>query len=201
MWAFWQNMSLPSRRSFSSTKAPLGSFECLVSVSTIDSFFIWLLYTYKLPYVEIRPFGAERIIKILVASPIVMLQDGTNSLMAAASNGHLEAAQKIVAAGAALDKQNSDGHTALMFAYNGRAQVGFVLLFFALFGLDQAVVGNGHIRVVCLLLSRLSIFYNYRYYSSCSLFHRVINLLFLCVPFECSREGWTRYWGWLCMFR
>lgn len=43
--------------------------------------------------------------------------------MAAASNGHLEAAQKLVSAGAALDKQNTDGHNALMFAYNGRAQV------------------------------------------------------------------------------
>lgn len=43
--------------------------------------------------------------------------------MAAASNGHLEAAQSLVKAGAALNKQNSDGHNALMFAYNGRAQV------------------------------------------------------------------------------
>lgn len=43
--------------------------------------------------------------------------------MAAASNGHLEAATSLVKAGAALDKQNSDGHSALMFAYNGRAQV------------------------------------------------------------------------------
>lgn len=50
-------------------------------------------------------------------------QDGTNALMAAASNGHLEAAQSLVKSGAALDKQNGDGHNALMFAYNGRAQV------------------------------------------------------------------------------
>ena len=50
-------------------------------------------------------------------------QDGTNALMAAASNGHLEAAQSLVKAGAALNKQNGDGHNALMFAYNGRAQV------------------------------------------------------------------------------
>lgn len=50
-------------------------------------------------------------------------QDGTNALMAAASNGHLESATLLVKAGAALDKQNSDGHSALMFAYNGRAQV------------------------------------------------------------------------------
>lgn len=53
------------------------------------------------------------------------IQDGTNALMAAASNGHLEAAQKLVKAGAELNKQNSDGHNALMFAYNGRAQVRF----------------------------------------------------------------------------
>lgn len=43
--------------------------------------------------------------------------------MAAASNGHLEAATSLVKAGAALDKQNGDGHSSLMFAYNGRAQV------------------------------------------------------------------------------
>lgn len=59
------------------------------------------------------------------SAAFVFFQDGTNALMAAASNGHLEAAQKLVAAGAALDKQNSDGHSALMFAYNGRAQVCF----------------------------------------------------------------------------
>lgn len=53
----------------------------------------------------------------------VSRQDGTNALMAAASNGHLEAAQSLVKAGAALNKQNGDGHNALMFAYNGRAQV------------------------------------------------------------------------------
>lgn len=43
--------------------------------------------------------------------------------MAAASNGHLEAVGSLVKAGASLNKQNSDGHSALMFAYNGRAQV------------------------------------------------------------------------------
>lgn len=56
-------------------------------------------------------------------SDFLGVQDGTNALMAAASNGHLEAATSLVKAGAALDKQNSDGHSALMFAYNGRAQV------------------------------------------------------------------------------
>lgn len=58
----------------------------------------------------------------LVAVACFDWQDGTNALMAAASNGHLEAAKSLVKAGAALDKQNSDGHNALMFAYNGRAQ-------------------------------------------------------------------------------
>lgn len=47
--------------------------------------------------------------------------------MAAASNGHLGAAKAMVEAGAALNKQNSDGHNALMFAYNGRAQVCYYL--------------------------------------------------------------------------
>lgn len=60
--------------------------------------------------------------------PFVVSQDGTNALMAAASNGHLDAAKALVEAGAALNKQNSDGHNALMFAYNGRAQVNIPML-------------------------------------------------------------------------
>lgn len=62
--------------------------------------------------------------------------------MAAASNGHLEAAQKLVAAGAALDKQNSDGHNALMFAYNGRAQVASLMDKYAEY-LDEADDASG----------------------------------------------------------
>merc|ERR1712232_289848 len=34
-----------------------------------------------------------------------------------------EIAQSLIDAGAAVDDQNADGHTALMFAYNGRTQV------------------------------------------------------------------------------
>jgi hypothetical protein len=51
-------------------------------------------------------------------------KEGTNSLMAAAARGHLECIQSLVAAeGVDVNGQNVDGHTALMFAYNGKNQV------------------------------------------------------------------------------
>ena len=43
--------------------------------------------------------------------------------MAAAARGHLEVAQELVSAGADVNVQNNDGHSALMFAYNGKNQV------------------------------------------------------------------------------
>ena len=51
-------------------------------------------------------------------------KEGTNSLMAAAARGHLEVIQSlIVTPGIEVNSQNVDGHTALMFAYNGKNQV------------------------------------------------------------------------------
>ena len=50
-------------------------------------------------------------------------KDGTTSLMAAAVRGHRDVVEFLVANGCDLNKQNKEGHTALMFAYNGRAQV------------------------------------------------------------------------------
>ena len=43
--------------------------------------------------------------------------------MAAASRGHLVVSRALIAAGAAVNEQNADGHTALMFSYNGKNQV------------------------------------------------------------------------------
>jgi serine/threonine-protein phosphatase 6 regulatory ankyrin repeat subunit B len=50
-------------------------------------------------------------------------KDGTNALMAAAVRGHKGVIAQLIAKGADIDAQNVDGHTALMFAYNGKNQV------------------------------------------------------------------------------
>ncbi len=50
-------------------------------------------------------------------------KDGTNALMAAAVRGHREVAESLIKHGVRVNEQNVDGHTALMFAYNGKNQV------------------------------------------------------------------------------
>ena len=50
-------------------------------------------------------------------------KDGTNALMAAAVRGHHKTIEILISNGADVNSQNVDGHTALMFAYNGKNQV------------------------------------------------------------------------------
>lgn len=50
-------------------------------------------------------------------------KDGTNALMAAAVRGHKEIVEFLVSKNVEVNAQNIDGHTALMFAYNGLNQV------------------------------------------------------------------------------
>lgn len=50
-------------------------------------------------------------------------KDGTNALMAAAVRGHKDVIQQLVEKGIDVNAQNVDGHTALMFAFNGKNQV------------------------------------------------------------------------------
>lgn len=50
-------------------------------------------------------------------------KDGTNSLMAASVRGHKEVVELLLRHNAQVNAQNVDGHTALMFAYNGKNQV------------------------------------------------------------------------------
>mmetsp|Transcript_357 Transcript_357/g.616 ORF Transcript_357/g.616 Transcript_357/m.616 type:complete len:853 (+) Transcript_357:60-2618(+) len=50
-------------------------------------------------------------------------KDGTNALMAAAVRGHKDVISMLVSSGANVNAKNVDGHTALMFAYNGKNQV------------------------------------------------------------------------------
>ena len=57
------------------------------------------------------------------ASPDAADADGTPALAAAAVRGHADVVALLLENGAAPDAANVDGHTALMFAQNGRAQV------------------------------------------------------------------------------
>lgn len=50
-------------------------------------------------------------------------KDGTNALMAASVRGHKTVVKELIEKGAEVNAQNVDGHTALMFAYNGKNQV------------------------------------------------------------------------------
>jgi len=71
--------------------------------------------------------GHEEIVKLLITTAKADVnakdKDGTNALMAAAARGHVTVVTELVKAGANVNEQNSDGHTALMFAYNGKNQV------------------------------------------------------------------------------
>lgn len=49
-------------------------------------------------------------------------KDGTTLLMAASAAGNPDVVQQLVDLGADLNAQNEDGHTALMFAFNGQMQ-------------------------------------------------------------------------------
>jgi len=50
-------------------------------------------------------------------------KDGTNALMAASVRGHKAIVDRLLENGADVNAQNVDGHSALMFAYNGKSQV------------------------------------------------------------------------------
>ena len=50
-------------------------------------------------------------------------KDGTNAIMAAAVRGHKEVVSLLLNHKANVNAQNVDGHSALMFAYNGKNQV------------------------------------------------------------------------------
>jgi len=72
--------------------------------------------------------GHSEIVELLLAAAVPVDvntkdKDGTNALMAAAVRGHKEVVGQLIARGADVNAQNMDGHTALMFAYNGKNQV------------------------------------------------------------------------------
>ena len=71
--------------------------------------------------------GHKEVVEVLLSGDRVDVnardKDGTNALMAAAVRGHKEVIEMLVLKGADVNAQNVDGHTALMFAYNGKNQV------------------------------------------------------------------------------
>jgi uncharacterized protein len=71
--------------------------------------------------------GHKDIVQLLLDTKKVDInacdKDGTNALMAAAVRGHKDIVTLLLVSGAEVNAQNNDGHTALMFAYNGKNQV------------------------------------------------------------------------------
>eukprot|EP01041_Mallomonas_annulata_P003068 gene3068-6016_t len=79
------------------------------------------------PLIAAASEGRFEVVKLLVEKGKVNLnakdKDGTNALMAAAVRGHKDVVAFLVKKGAEVNSQNVDGHSALMFAYNGKNQV------------------------------------------------------------------------------
>jgi ankyrin repeat protein len=79
------------------------------------------------PLISAASEGHTEVVQMLVDTKKVDVngkdKDGTNALMAASARGHNKVVEVLLKAGAAVNEQNSDGHTALMFAYNGKNQV------------------------------------------------------------------------------
>uniref|UniRef100_A0A6U3Q8H2 Uncharacterized protein n=2 Tax=Ditylum brightwellii TaxID=49249 RepID=A0A6U3Q8H2_9STRA len=79
------------------------------------------------PLIAAASEGHVEVVKLLIdeakADVDAKDKDETNSLMAASARGHNDVVELLLAAGAKVNEQNVDGHTALMFAYNGKNQV------------------------------------------------------------------------------
>ena len=79
------------------------------------------------PLISAASEGHTDVVQLLVDTKKVDIngkdKDGTNALMAASARGHNKVVDVLLKAGAAVNEQNNDGHTALMFAYNGKNQV------------------------------------------------------------------------------
>jgi len=101
--------------------------EALVAKNTKDDFVDGLSKDGMSPLIAASSEGHLEVAKLLIekggADVNAKDRDGTNSLMAASSRGHLKITQLLLDSGAKVNEQNTDGHTALMFAYNGKAQV------------------------------------------------------------------------------
>ena len=79
------------------------------------------------PLIAASSEGHTEIVKLLIETGKIDInskdKDGTNALMAAAVRGHKDVVELLLRSGIDQNTQNSDGHSALMFAYNGKNQV------------------------------------------------------------------------------
>ena len=83
------------------------------------------------PLIAASAEGHAEVVQALLKTGRVNLNgrdiDGTNALMAASVRGHRHVANLLIKAGVDVNTQNVEGHTALMFAYNGKNQVEILL--------------------------------------------------------------------------
>lgn len=79
------------------------------------------------PLIAAASEGHIDVINLLIGTKTVDInhkdKDGTTALMAASVRGHLDVIKVLLENGADVNAQNIDGHSALMFAYNGKNQV------------------------------------------------------------------------------
>lgn len=79
------------------------------------------------PLIAASSEGHEAVVELLLKAGATVDAkdvDGTTALMAAAARGHLPIVRSLITIGKAnVNAQNDDGHSALMFAYNGKTQV------------------------------------------------------------------------------
>ncbi len=116
------------------------------------------------PLIASSSEGHHEIVKELLATKKIDInakdKDGTNALMAASVRGHKEVVSLLLQNGAEVNSQNVDGHTPLMFAYNGKNQVESLLDKYAEYLTDDndnstKIIKDAlqtHIEVVQLLL-------------------------------------------------
>jgi len=79
------------------------------------------------PLIAASSEGHHEVVEMLLATGKVRVNDSdkdqTNALMNASVRGHSRVVALLLAAKATVNTQNVDGHTALMFGYNGKNQV------------------------------------------------------------------------------
>jgi ankyrin repeat protein len=79
------------------------------------------------PLIAASSSGHTSIVELLLKTKNVDINavdnDGTNSLMAAALTGHKSVVSLLISKGIKINAQNDEGHSALMFAYNGKHQL------------------------------------------------------------------------------
>lgn len=87
----------------------------------------------------VEPYGHDEVKKIVNHVDT----DGTSVLMAAAAAGNVKVLGELLDRGAEVNTRNVDGHTALMFAYNGKSQEETLLQNYKQYVLEQVASVSG----------------------------------------------------------